>query len=208
MLKKINLFIKRYGYWGCVKHIVYYLNTAMFYNKSRLIRLPIEIRGASFINLGSKLTTGKNCRIEAFIYEDNYLNKDTIISFGNNVVLNDNVHIAGKLSIKIGNNVLIASKVFITDHNHGIYSGPDEHSSPLISPNDRIIDGKPVVIEDDVWLGEFTVVLPGVTIGKGSIIGAMSVVAKSIPPYSIAFGSPAKVSKIYDMTEKKWKAVK
>ena len=193
MLKKINLFIKRYGYWGCVKHIVYYLNTAMFYNKSRLIRLPIEIRGASFINLGSKLTTGKNCRIEAFIYEDNYLNKDTIISFGNNVVLNDNVHIAGKLSIKIGNNVLIASKVFITDHNHGIYSGPDEHSSPLISPNDRIIDGKPVVIEDDVWLAARVTVLKGVTIGRGAVVAAGAVVTKDVEAYTLVGGVPARL---------------
>lgn len=208
MLKKINLFIKRYGYRGCIRHIVYYINTAIFYNGARLIRLPIEIRGASLINLGSKLTTGKNCRIEAFVDESNYLTKRNIISFGNNVTLNDNVHVAGKFSIQIGDNVLIASKVFITDHNHGIYSGTDEHSSPLVPPNERIINGKPVVIEDDVWLGEFTVVLPGVTIGKGSIIGALSVVTKSIPPYSIAIGSPAKVSKVYNMIEKRWEAVK
>ena len=50
-----------------------------------------------------------------------------------------------------------------------------------------------VVIEDNVWLGDNVCVLPGVTIGKGSVIGANSVVTHSIPPYSIAVGTPAKI---------------
>jgi maltose O-acetyltransferase len=54
---------------------------------------------------------------------------------------------------------------------------------------------KPVIIEDDVWLGERVIILPGVTIGKGSIIGAGAVVAKNVPPYSIAVGNPALVVK-------------
>lgn len=54
---------------------------------------------------------------------------------------------------------------------------------------------KPVTIEDDVWLGARVCILPGVTIGKGSIIGACAVVSKSIPPYSLAVGNPAKVVK-------------
>jgi lipopolysaccharide O-acetyltransferase len=159
------------------------------------------------INFGNKLTTGKNCRIEAFIDESNYLNNEAVISFGNEIILNDNVHIAAKHSVKIGNNVLIASKVFISDHNHGSYNDFEGHSSPLVPPNNRILCGKPVIIEDNVWLGEFTAVLPGVTIGKGSIIGAMSVVTKSIPKYSIAVGSPAKVIKTYNVNTEKWESI-
>ena len=53
----------------------------------------------------------------------------------------------------------------------------------------------PIVIEDDVWIGARVVVLPGCTIGRGSVIGACSVVSKSIPPYSVAVGSPARVVK-------------
>jgi acetyltransferase-like isoleucine patch superfamily enzyme len=52
---------------------------------------------------------------------------------------------------------------------------------------------KPVIVDDDVWLGYNVTVLPGVTIGKGSVIGAGSVVTKNIPPYSIAVGNPCKV---------------
>lgn len=208
MIKKLQLFIKRYGYKGCIDHIYYYLITRLFYKSARLIRLPIEVRGAALIDMGSQLTTGKNCRIEAFVNEENYQSKQKTILFGTNVTLNDNVHIAGYYSVKIGNNVLIASKVFISDHNHGKYSGLDEFSSPDVIPNDRPLSGGAVDIQDNVWLGEFVVVLPGVTIGKGSIIGAMSVVNRSIPPNSIAVGSPAKVIKQYDFVEKLWKAVR
>ena len=54
----------------------------------------------------------------------------------------------------------------------------------------------PVIIEDDVWIGARVCILPGVVIGKGSVIGACAVVSKSIPPYSVAVGNPAKVVKI------------
>jgi galactoside O-acetyltransferase len=56
-------------------------------------------------------------------------------------------------------------------------------------------DEKPVVIEDDVWIGSRVTILGGVTIGRGSIIGASSVVTKSCPPYSIVAGNPAQVVK-------------
>lgn len=52
-----------------------------------------------------------------------------------------------------------------------------------------------IVIEDDVWLGFGSTILDGVTIGQGAIVGACSVVAKSVPPYAIVVGSPAKVIK-------------
>lgn len=54
---------------------------------------------------------------------------------------------------------------------------------------------KPVIIEDDVWIGSRVIILPGVTIGRHSIIGAGAVVGKSIPEYSVAVGNPAKVIK-------------
>ena len=54
---------------------------------------------------------------------------------------------------------------------------------------------KPVIIEDDVWIGSRVTILPGVTIGEGSVIGASAVVAKSVPPYSVVVGNPAKIVK-------------
>lgn len=199
------IFLKRYGFFGLVKHGFSLLVTKLFYKGARLIRRPIEVRGKSLIDFGVNLTTGSYCRIEAVILTKNDMLQSKKIIFGKNVILNDSVHIAANELVKIGNNVLIASKVFITDHNHGSYS--ENGCSPLSPPNERPIVTRSVHIEDNVWLGEFVSVLPGVTIGFGSIIGTGSVVTKSIPPYSIAVGMPAKVIKRFNLERQIWETV-
>ena len=191
--------IAKYGVWGSLVLIKNSIITKLFYPSSRIIRFPFRIRGRSFISLGNNLTTGVGCRLDAF--SDNL---KVCIEFGDNVQINDYVHIAAIESVKIGNRVLIASHVFISDHNHGFYGLNNIHSSPLTPPEERELSSCPISIEDDVWLGEFVAVLPDVIIGKGSIIGAMSVVTRSIPEYSIAVGSPAKVIKRYDFDKNKW----
>lgn len=193
--------IKRYGLQGTFRVMIDVLNTKLFFHPSRIIRRPYYIRGKKLIKFGMGFTTGVGMRLDAFADNtDKYL-----IEFGNNVQVNDYVHIAAVASVKIGNNVLIASKVFITDHNHGNY-GIDEgpHSNPFIPPDKRPLTKHEVVIEDNVWIGEFVSVLPGVTIGEGSIIGSMSVVTKTIPPYSIAVGIPAKVIKKFNFQTNRW----
>tara|TARA_R110002050_G_scaffold237905_1_gene374012 strand:+ start:23458 stop:24069 length:612 start_codon:yes stop_codon:yes gene_type:complete len=193
-----------YGLLGLLRLISYYTKTKILFPSARLIRFPIEIRGKKYIDFGLNLTTGKGCRIEAFPF----YSKNIIVKFGNNVEINDYVHIAGITSVNIGNNVLIASKVFISDIQHGCYSGEGLiHSSPYLSPNDRPLSAKPVIIEDNVWIGESVSVIAGVTIGKGSIIGANSVVSKSLPPNIIAVGSPAKPIKEYNFDTQRWEKI-
>jgi lipopolysaccharide O-acetyltransferase len=158
------------------------------------------VRGKNRIVFGKRLTTGVDCRLDAFPKTN-----DNCLFMGDDIQLNDYVHIGAIEEVTIGNNVLIASKVFITDHNHGYYGDDiNSQSSPMIPPSERALSSAPVHISDNVWLGEFVCVLPGVTIGKGSIIGAMSVVSKSIPEYSIAVGSPARVIKRYDFVTQQW----
>jgi acetyltransferase-like isoleucine patch superfamily enzyme len=80
--------------------------------------------------------------------------------------------------------------VFITDHYHGT-TGADDLAIP---PLERKLFFKgPVVIEENVWIGEGVAIMPDVTIGKGSVIGANAVVTKSVPPLSVVAGAPAKV---------------
>ena len=117
------------------------------------------------------------------------------------------MHIGANESVVIGNRVLIASKVFISDHDHGAYGKDGQHTDPRIAPWDRPIFSSPVVIEDDVWIGESVSVLAGVRIGRGAIIGAMSTVTKDIPPYCIAVGSPARVIKKFNFTDSAWERV-
>ncbi len=192
--------VKRYGIFGLYRLIFDKIFTFLYCRNARIIRRPVYIRGKRNINFGIDLTTGVALRIDAF---SNIKNHKTLI-LGNHIELNDYVHIGAVEKIEIGNNVLIASKVFITDHNHGSYGFNNIHDNPNTLPNDRTIYSSPVKIEDNVWIGEFVSVLPGVTIGKGSIIGAMSVVSKSIPPFSIAVGIPAKVIKSFNFETGKW----
>nr|WP_308437560.1 hypothetical protein [Acinetobacter seifertii] len=98
----------------------------------------------------------------------------------------------------------MASKIYISDCSHGSYIGNSDDSDPRVTPTDRTLSVKPVKIQDNVWLGEFVSVLPGVTIGEGTIVGANSVVTKSLPPYVIAVGSPAKPIKFYNFDTQKW----
>jgi lipopolysaccharide O-acetyltransferase len=197
----MNILFK-YGIPGILKLIFYTINTKLFFRPARLIRLPFEIRNRKFIKWGRGFTTGKYCRLEA--HPLNVKSKDNCIRIGDNVQLNDSVHIVGSIGVEIGNNVLIASKVFISDVSHGTYSGDGMHDSPEIIPKERTLSSKRIVIEDNVWIGEFVSILPGVTIGKGAIIGTMSVVTKSIPPFCIAIGSPAKIIKQFDFETQKW----
>ena len=195
------MLIKRYGFYGSLKLSMSYIYTRLFFPGARLIRLPFDIRNRNNISIGKNFTTGFGCRIEAFPLTV----KDHIcISIGENVQINDYVHIAASESVKIGNNVLMASKIFITDISHGSYGTDGLHDSPVTIPKDRSLTTRPVEIGDNVWIGEFVSILPGVTIGEGSVIGTMSVVSKSIPPNCIAVGSPAKVIKQYDFNSQKW----
>ena len=191
---------RTYDSLGTLRLLFSYLYTKLFFPQARLIRLPFDIRNKKFIKIGKKFTCGFGCRIEAFPQSDVV---GPCISFGDNVQMNDYVHIGSVGSITIGNNVLMASKIYITDHNHGSYTElMSDH--PLSIPEARRAVSKPVIIEDNVWIGESVCVLPGVTIGKGCVIGALSVVSKSIPPYSIAVGSPAVVIKQFNFTTSKW----
>lgn len=69
------------------------------------------------------------------------------------------------------------------------------HEAEVQSRRENIEYGRPVIIGDDCWIGGNVVILPGVTIGRGCTVGAMSVVTKSIPDFSVAIGQPAKVVK-------------
>lgn len=91
-----------------------------------------------------------------------------------------------RAGLEIGHHCMIGGGTLISGVEHG-YSRRD------IPMRYQITDNKPVRIEDDVWIGMGVKLLPGITIGKGAIIGAGSVVTRSIPSYSIAMGSPCRV---------------
>jgi acetyltransferase-like isoleucine patch superfamily enzyme len=110
------------------------------------------------------------------------------VSIGNNVTLNEWVHLNGAGGIEIGDWVRIAHGVSIISEDHEF----DDLERPIAQQGARHAK---VVIEDDVWLGSGVKVLKGIRIGRGAIVGAGSIVTRDIPPYGIAVGNPARVIK-------------
>ena len=144
------------------------------------------------MTFGPGFTTGYRCRFEMF-------GSGITLCFGKNCKLGDNVHIVATQKVSVGDNLLSASHVFISDTNHG-----DGTDNPLTPPDERPLTADPVTIGNNVWLGEGVAVLPGAVIGDGCIIGAHAVVKGTIPPYTVAVGSPARVVKKYNFETKTW----
>lgn len=150
-------------------------------------------KGFPNMKIDDNFSALRGLRMEA-ISNQKYCDK-TIILIGKNVSIGDFCHIAATNYVEIGNGVLIGSKVLITDHQHG-KSGEQLNEMP--AKRDLYSKG-PVIIEDNVWIGDNVVVMPGVHIGKGCIIGASTVVTNDIPPYSVVAGVPAKIIKTYNV---------
>ncbi|MGG1637090.1 acyltransferase [Paenibacillus sp. NRS-1760] len=117
-----------------------------------------------------------------------YFRYPTKISIGNNVWINRGCQLYGSYYIKdaeivLGNNIALGPNVIIfsASHDYRYLNLPDTAGS--------------VIINNNVWVGGNTIILPGVVIGEGAVVGAGSIVTKNIPPYSIAIGSPAVVIK-------------
>ncbi|MGZ3756199.1 MAG: acyltransferase [Mucilaginibacter sp.] len=103
------------------------------------------------------------------------------INIGSNTVIARNCYLDGRAGlIDIRNNVSIAPEAYIVSMSHSVHS----------SSFDTVI--KPVLIEDYVWVGARVMILPGVVAGTGCVLAAASVVTKSVEPYAIVAGSPAK----------------
>ena len=119
----------------------------------------------------------------------NYSKPNSIIEIGDNVGISGST-INATTKITIGDNVLIGSGCLITDtDSHPL------HWEDRLTNDDSKTKSKPIVIEDNVFIGARSIVLKGVTIGFGSVIGAGSVVTQSIPPNVVACGNPARIIK-------------
>jgi acetyltransferase-like isoleucine patch superfamily enzyme len=156
--------------------------------KNVLIRKPRTVVGGIYIHLGDRIDIFPGLRIEAF---HRHLDKlfTPHISIGDRVSINYDCHIGCVDQIIIGNDVLLASRVYISDHSHG---APDFHDIDTPPSLRNVFSKGPVIIEDGVWIGEGACVLPGVRIGRHAIVGANAVVTRDVPPYTIVGGCPAR----------------
>lgn len=164
------------------------------------------IRGCKYLSIGHHFSAGVYLRLEAIAeHQGNTFSPQ--INIGDYVSVGDFVHISAVELVTIQDNVLMGSKVHITDHAHGSYKNTG-NSDPATPPRFRkVTSNGPVKICSNVWIGEMVNILPGVTIGKGSIIGAGSVVTQDIPDETIAVGIPAKPIKRYDKNTEIWELI-
>lgn len=108
------------------------------------------------------------------------------IEIGDQVFINYGVSISAHTLVKIGNRCQIGNYSLIMDN--------DYHQ---IGDKTMLGHSRPIILEDDVWLGARVIILKGVTIGQGAVIGAGSVVTRDIPARSVAVGQPARVVKTF-----------
>lgn len=175
----------------------------------RLCGLKIKI--TSFIGFGKHLRDcrfiriGKNTRIRRHItincygkYRGEKLSPQLLI--GNNVYINDGFMCLVTDKVTIENNVTVGPNVSVMSHNHGL--NPESQSYL-----DNKLEIAPVTLKDGCWIGDKSIILPGVTVGKKAVIGAGSVVTKSIDDYAMAVGNPARIIKRYNLETKKWEKV-
>jgi len=200
---------------------IYKLNTVIaketlpeFGNKqdNLVIEMPRRIFNSKNIYIGNNVSIGPNCLLTAIeeYPPKNWRDQERKsaiqkfnprIAIGNGVSSTSNLTIGALEEVVIEDDVMFASNVMITDGLHGFETVNEPYK---YQPMCRIA---PVIIKKGCWIGQNVVIMPGVTIGEYSIIGANSVVTKDVPDQCIAMGSPAKISKTWDATNNKWNLI-
>ncbi|MEP2758805.1 acyltransferase [Parvibaculum sp.] len=164
-------------------------NRAKFKAVGRDVFLSSDLilRGPEFIIIGQGSSVGPRCSLAT--WQDGTTADQALLTIGENTSLGEGTHITAANRIVIGNNVLFGKNITVSDNNHG-------HATVLeieVPPARRSLVGKgPVVIEDNVWIGDKATILSGVTIGKGAIVAANSVVLEDVPTATVVAGIPAR----------------
>lgn len=156
---------------------VFYAATAKWLPQSTHSKTAMKIRGffarRICASVGSKINIEKGAT---------FGNRTWI---GNQSGIGVNCELHGE--VHLGDNVMMAPECVFYTRNHAF----DRTDIPMCEQGEQ--EERPIVVEDDVWFGRRSIIMPGVHIGQGCIVGAASVVTKDIPPYSIVGGVPATI---------------
>jgi len=176
-------------FWRWLLRFFYY--TPMFKSIcSEVGERIILLDGIPYTNENLTIKIGDNVRIHGTAGFTGFkAYKKPLLKIGSGTYIGPDVRIGIGKEVSIGSNCLIAARVFIADHD-GHSLNPVERRENLQVNKEAI---KPIIIEDDAWLGEGVFICKGVTIGAGAVVAARSVVTKSVLPLTVVAGNPAKV---------------
>lgn len=161
--------------------------------RSASMHRPFRVDGAASIELGSGAVVQRG----GWLYCQGMEGISASLKIGAGCVFGYNNHITSVCSVVIGDHVLTANNVYISDNLHGY----EDITRPVMHQPVRF--KKAVVIGDGCWIGENACII-GATIGRNSIIGANAVVTRDIPDYAVAVGIPAVVIRQFDQQLQQW----
>jgi len=186
--------MKKKRFWYPVANIK---NRFLFgaYGKDVYIEPGVVINRPRFVQVGNHVRIKRNSSIN--LHPKDKKSKEILLFIGDHVIISESCFISACHRIVIEENVGISPNVMIIDNSR--------KPGDVIRPSkEQKLEIGTVHIGADSWIAYGACVLPNVTIGRHCIIGALSVVNRDIPPYSVAVGSPAKVVKRYDFDRKEW----
>lgn len=156
----------------------------VFFIKIGMINCP------ECIHIGEYTNFSKDIWLTAWCTENGFCKP--FLKIGKHCCFGAYNHITCANRVVIGDNCLTGKWVTITDNSHG----ETDYDSLCIPPSKRSVTSKgPVIIGNNVWIGDKATILPGVTIGDGVVVAANTVVTKDVPAYSVVAGNPARIIK-------------
>jgi acetyltransferase-like isoleucine patch superfamily enzyme len=157
---------------------------------------PFRFANLRYLHFGDDVIVNRDCWIHAVHLGEQFPEPKLVIKSHAGIGMGATISAARE--VVLGEYVMLARNVYISDHRHAF-----ENVEVPIS-RQGISSIKPVSIGDGTWLGQNVCILPGVHIGRQCVIGANSVVTRDVPEFSVAAGSPASVIKRYDPNLKVW----
>jgi len=152
---------------------------------------PAALFGERYISIGAGTVIGPFSSLSAGISPQHELGDVEVVRIGSGCVLGKGAGIVAHEHVEIGDDVFTGHNVYITDANHGY----EDLTTPI---GKQFGEARPVRVGEQSWLGNGTVVLPGVTIGRHVVVGAGSVVTHDLPDHCVAVGNPARIVRCYD----------
>lgn len=202
-LKNVKFFeLINYFFSLCAKMRTLFFYRFFFGGMGRSVSIykPLLIAHPHRIFIGNSVIIRSGVRLEVVLTD---MEKKPILTIGNNVNIEQNVHIICGSRVIIGDNVSITGGAAIVDVNH-----PYEDVDNDKKIGNRIqAENNYVEIGEGVFIGYGAIILPNVKIGRRAVIGAYSVVSRDVPEFSVVAGNPAKVIKKYCFENSKWKKI-